>query len=128
MMRVAETQRHRMSCRIGCIFRLFPISLFVVMAFCAVPAYADSPAVTDFGIETASPAFASVDHPKEALFLTLCSDGTTCAEVHEVHDDSIVGFARNQSAWQSDEGLHWFLQIPVYVREVHVERSPADAI
>lgn len=114
--------------RISVILKGLAVSAISLTTFGFVRAYADSPAVTDFGLVTVVPAAASEERTREAIFLTMRSDGSASCEWHVVTDDAIATFATNRSAWRSDEPLHWFLQVPVYTREVKLNDSTHDAV
>ncbi|SFU78754.1 hypothetical protein [Alicyclobacillus macrosporangiidus] len=91
----------------------------------APAAYADAPAVTDFGLDEALPVWAAeAPGADRAAFVTLYPDGRGQWQVHHVRGDAIVGFAAEHPAWQLDPGLMWFVQMPVYVRHVPAPRSP----
>lgn len=93
-------------------------------------AFADSPAVTDFGQDTEVATMAGHEQQSRALFLTFYPDGHQQMEVRVVQGDAVVGFAGEHPTWRLDAGLMWFLQMPVYVRDLSNQGSPSrhDAV
>ncbi|MCL6594524.1 MAG: hypothetical protein K6T31_11145 [Alicyclobacillus sp.] len=82
-------------------------------------AWADIPAVTDFGQSSrATPAWSQPGpgHARAALFLTLYPDGQSQVQICPVGEDAVAGFLGEHPVWHWDAGLTWFMQMPVYVR------------
>ncbi|MBX6351745.1 MAG: hypothetical protein IRZ10_00305 [Thermoflavifilum sp.] len=92
---------------------------------CPQPAWADTPAVTDFGqvqtVEAAAVAPSSQAHA--ALFLTWYEDGHVEAVTRWVRDDAMAGFAGPHPAWRRNDPLGCWFAMPVYERIV---RLPAE--
>lgn len=90
-------------------------------------AYADVPAVTDFGQNSVQAVMKTHDEASKsasrAVFMTLYADGHGQVEFCSVHNDAVASFAGDHPAWKLDEGLRWFMQMPVYVK--HVSSQPA---
>lgn len=93
-------------------------------------AFADSPAVTDFGQDSAATAMTERGTHSQALFLTLYPDGREQIEIRTVHGDAVTGFAGEHPGWKLDSGLMWFVQMPVYIRDLsnRDENSSADSV
>lgn len=93
-----------------------------------VVAYADAPAITDFGQTTVQPVMTAHPHSatsfSQAAFMTLYADGHGQVEIRGVHNDAMASFAGDHPAWKLDEGLKWFMQMPVYVKEISSQSSP----
>ncbi|MCF8565205.1 hypothetical protein LLE49_10815 [Alicyclobacillus tolerans] len=85
--------------------------------FHAPVACADTPGITDFG-QGALAASVGSTKPSQALFVTLYPDGREQIEVRTIQDDAMVSYASEHSPWRLDGGLMWFVQMPVYVREL----------
>ncbi|GGJ06210.1 hypothetical protein GCM10010885_14200 [Alicyclobacillus cellulosilyticus] len=96
-----------------------------------VAAQADVPAVTDFcagfvpaaertGYAASADGRGQPGGAGRALFVTLYADGRHQEVVRFVAGDAVVSFAGEHPAWRLDHGLMWFVQMPVYVREVQV--------
>lgn len=92
------------------------------------PALADTPAITDFG-EAAVYAYQSdtANASHYAMFLTLYEDGHKEVIVRPIADDAVVGFHSDHGAWQLNHPLMWFLNMPVYVKQVP-DGAMAEAI
>ncbi|QSO52476.1 hypothetical protein JZ785_00475 [Alicyclobacillus curvatus] len=91
-------------------------------------AFADTPAVTDFGQVEATPALTSHSGGfRQAVFLTLYPDGRSHSEVRGVKDDAENTFVGEHPTWQFDGTLTWFLQMPVYVRQLSPHQQSASA-
>lgn len=107
------------------------VALWACWAGCNGPgqqavAYADAPAVTDFGQSYAEAAMADGGNHPHAVFLTLYADGRQQCEVRTVQDDAIVSFAGEHPAWRIDHGLTWFVRMPVYVRQLTASQTQAS--
>lgn len=81
-------------------------------------ALADTPAATDFGQRLAEPMLSDSDGTTHAMFVTLYSDGREQVEVRMARGDSVAAFAAEHPGWRLDNGMTWFMQMPVYVREL----------
>lgn len=102
---------------------LICISVLGVSLVCDLGrAYADVPAVTDFTANHVHTAFGHENHTTHALFITFYEDGRHESCIREVSSDAIAGFANGRSAWRLDGGLMWYMQMPVYVREVRASQ------
>ncbi|RIV28642.1 hypothetical protein D2Q93_02545 [Alicyclobacillaceae bacterium I2511] len=89
-------------------------------------ALADSPALTEFGQLMDTPTFSAVrSSGNPAAFLTLYGDGHGQWEVHQVTDDAVTGFSGEHGSWRIDKTLTVFFQMPVYVRDISLQPSPA---
>jgi hypothetical protein len=89
-------------------------ALFLPQVACA-----DTPSVSDFGQPVTAQAWATVQsHPQPAAFVTLYPDGRGSIQVRQIADDTLNAFATESSSWRMDHGLTWFVQMPVYVKEV----------
>lgn len=98
-------------------------AMAATLLVCAVqPAFADTPAVTDFG--TVSEAVQDAwhqDRPTQshyAMFLTLYQDGRRQVDVRPIHSDEVVSFRTEHPNWELSPELTWFINMPVYVKEV----------
>lgn len=102
----------------GCLFAVsFFVGLFVLQSMPVVRA--DTPAVTDFGQVDIAPTVTSVPSAwKQAMFVTLYPDGWSQSEVRGVTDDAENTLLGPHPSWQLDRRLTWFVQMPVYVREL----------
>jgi hypothetical protein len=107
------------------------------LAWFGVPhpvAWADAPAVTDFGQDIVQPVHRpaggrdAAEPLRCALFLTWTADGVTDVQLRWIRDDAVVGFSGAHPAWQPNEGLRWYLQMPVYERHLTREQAAADRI
>jgi hypothetical protein len=83
--------------------------------------YADVPAVTDFGQPEVEAAMTSGGPSAKAVFLTFYEDGHGQVEIRNVRNDAMASFAGDHPAWKLDESLHWFVQMPVYVKQVSTQ-------
>ncbi|MCL6516503.1 MAG: hypothetical protein K6T67_06090 [Alicyclobacillus sp.] len=100
-------------------------AVWMAMTAWAPAVLADAPAVTDFGLDEAVPAFTvELDDRGQAAFVTLYADGRGQCVVKTVRGDAVNGFVAEHPAWQLDPALMWFVQMPVYVRHVPAPRSP----
>ena len=89
-------------------------------------ALADTPAVTDFGQAEATPALTSHSGGwRQAMFLTLYPDGRSHSEIRGVKDDAENTLMGDHPTWQLDGTLTWFLQMPVYVRQLSSHQASA---
>lgn len=93
------------------------VTLFVCATTGISTSYADTPSITDFGQPAEVYAVANPS-ARCAAFVTLYPDGRTAVQIHEVKDDTLNTFAMGSSLWRLDHGLMWFIQMPVYVREI----------
>lgn len=130
-----ERTEHRRSCRNNRVVRGL-VAVFVSCLTTLVPsvassiAFADSPAVTDFGQDFTSTALAGHHHDSRALFLTLYPDGREQMEVRVIHGDAVAGFVAEHPGWRLDTGLMWFVQMPVYIRDLSIDvpKDSADSV
>jgi hypothetical protein len=133
MLHVLNRQRkhtHRLSRPLGIIGVSFAL-VYALMAsdWAQTPVYADSPAITDFGLDASVSAFRPASlRSSNALFLTLYDDGRHQVEVKQIQGDSVALFSNASPAWRLDGGLMWFMRMPVYVREVKSEVRPSEAL
>ncbi|MCL6454428.1 MAG: hypothetical protein K6T78_12540 [Alicyclobacillus sp.] len=89
---------------------------------------ADVPASTDFGQDAYVPALqAPTGGWCRAVFVTLYPDGRSAAEVRTVRNDAENTFAGDHPGWYRDDRLTWFVQMPVYVRQLTGEPSDPGA-
>jgi hypothetical protein len=80
---------------------------------------ADAPAVTDFGGDSIlAYQTESADAGHRAMFLTLYEDGREELIVRPIMDDAVVSFQSDHAAWQLNHPLMWFLNMPVYVKQI----------
>lgn len=89
--------------------------------FSQAPVWADAPAVTDFGGDAVAAASSQPDTNHYAVFLTLYQDGHQEWMVRPISDDAIVSFRASHSSWELNHPLMWFLNMPVYVKEIQSE-------
>lgn len=95
--------------------------------------FADTPAVTDFGQDTPMSTWTAGSNDwGPAVFLTLHADGSGDSQVRLVHDDAQNTFLGEHPGWHLDHRLTWFVQMPVYVRDLSGQdcqlASEADAV
>jgi hypothetical protein len=115
-------------------FGLIGVSFALVYALMVsglgqAPVYADSPAITDFGLDESISAFRPLSHrPSNAMFLTLYDDGRHQVEVKQIQGDSVALFTNANPAWRLDGSLMWFVKMPVYVREVRSEIRSSETL
>lgn len=92
----------------------------------SVTSYADTPAVTDFGLQRSPLQYAWQREQAPsgyAMFLTLYQDGRRQVEVRPIDNDAIVSFRTDHQAWELSPELMWFVNMPVYIREVPENRD-----
>lgn len=98
---------------------LFVLTAAVGLGACPSRALADCPAVTDFGQSEAVTASTAHSHAfKQAVFVTLYPDGTSESQIRLVHDDAVNTMVSEHPSWRLDDRLTWFVQMPVYIREL----------
>jgi len=110
-----STRRVQQGRRFAC--AVVGIASAVVVSGSSTLAYADSPAVTDFGQDAAATVMSPQPQGSRALFITFYPDGRQQIEVRVIQGDAIVSFAGEHPSWKLDLGLMWFVQMPVYTRE-----------
>lgn len=86
--------------------------------------YADVPAVTDFGQQEVQMTMTKPEPSAKAVFLTFYDDGHGQVEIRSVRNDAMASFAGDHTAWKLDESLRWFVQMPVYVKQVSTQPIP----
>ena len=100
---------------------LAAVTAFAGLGMLSVTSYADSPAVTDFGLQRSSLQYAWQREQAPsgyAMFLTLYQDGRRQVEVRPIENDAVVSFKTDHAAWELSQELMWFVNMPVYIREV----------
>ena len=124
-------------------FRLWPRKSWLVQALLGVlfgslaamtlsvhgfVALADTPAVTDFGQADVVPASMMRENGwRQAVFVTLYPDGSGKSEVRGVRDDAENTLLSEHPSWQLDHSLTWFVQMPVYVRQLSIQDTQTGA-
>ncbi len=95
------------------------LSLLCAALYLPQVASADTPSVSDFGQPVTEQAWSNVQaHHQRAAFVTLYPDGSGSIQVRQIADDTLNAFATESSSWRMDHGLTWFVQMPVYVKDV----------
>ncbi len=96
------------------------LSILCATVFLPQKAFADAPSVSDFGQTVAEQAWVAAVpvQPRRAAFVTLYPDGRSSVELRQIGDDTLNAFAAEWTCWRMDHGLTWFVQMPVYVKEV----------
>lgn len=95
--------------------------------FSQAPAWADAPAVTDFGGDAVAAVESQPDISHYAVFLTLYQDGREEWMVRPITDDAVVSFRSSHGAWELNHPLMWILNMPVYVKQVP-DQSMAESV
>ncbi|QQE77465.1 hypothetical protein [Alicyclobacillus sp. SO9] len=119
----AEKFRMQLCKRMPTCLRLWIAAITAAAGFVAlsVTSYADTPAVTDFGMQSSSLQYVwqQDEAPSGyAMFLTLYHDGRRQVEVRPIGNDAVVSFKTDHAAWELSPELMWFVNMPVYIREV----------
>lgn len=100
------------------------VTAIAMLISATVSVYADTPAASDFGQgEYVMALNSATDSWSQAVFVTFYPDGHGEMQMRMVRGDAENTLVGDHPGWHLDHSLTWFVQLPVYVRQLSEQNS-----